>query len=444
MQSEVSEISPIKVEVKVEVPWERVSKDLDQSFAKLAKTAKVRGFRPGKVPRNMVKKLFGKQVRAEVTSTLIQAGLIHAVEEHELQIVSEPNLEQEPAIADGEPLAFTATIEIRPTLESVELDGLEIKHISPKATEEAVDERLLELRKQNADFREPDPIRGAQDGDRISVDFVVSVDGEVQEELGGQDREIQLGDDSFLDELEVGMKGMKPDETKEIEVPFPEEHPNELLQGKTATFAVTVKALHERILPEEDDELAKDAGDYETLDELKKAIRDEIQEKLDKRDENEIREKLIDAVLAKNEIEVPPSMIKEQQQRLIYDMAQFAQMFGQQMGPDMLEGLPARAERRVRAGLILGALARLNDLTVDDEAVDAELADIADKTGKHIAKVRVEYRGERRDQLENELLDRKIMAFLKEKATILEEADEPEETAEAAGATDVKEEETSE
>ena len=137
-------------------------------------------------------------------------------------------------------------------------------------------------------------------------------------------------------------------------------------------------------------------------------------------------------------------MIKEQQQRLIYEMAQFAQMFGQQMGPEMLEGLPARAERRVRAGLVLGALARLNDLTVDDDAVDAELADIAEKTGKHIAKVRVEYRGERRDQLENELLDRKIMAFLKEKATILEEEDAPDETAEASDATDEKEEEKSE
>jgi len=426
VQSEVSEISPIQVEVKVEVPWERVSKDLNQSYSKLAKTAKVRGFRPGKVPRGMVKKLFGKQVKSEVTSSLIQAGLIYAVEEHELQICGEPNLEQEPAIADGEPLAFTATIEVRPTIEAIDVDGLEIKHISPKATDEAVDERLQELRKQNADFREPDPIRGAKDGDRITVDFVVKVDGEVQEELGGEDREIQLGDDSFLDELEQGMKGMKPEESKDVDVPFPEDHPNDLLRGKTATFTITCKALHERILPEEDDELAKDAGDYETLGELKQAIRDEIQEKLDKRDENEIREKLIDAVLAKNEIEVPPSMIKEQQQRLIYEMAQFAQMFGQQMGPEMLEGLPDRAERRVRAGLVLGALARLNDLTVDDDAVDAELQDIAEKSGKHIAKVRVEYRGERREQLENELIDRKIMAFLKEKATILEEEDEPE------------------
>jgi trigger factor len=424
VQSEVSEISPIKVEVKVEVPWERVSKDLNQSYSKLAKTAKVRGFRPGKVPRGMVKKLFGKQVKAEVTGSLIQAGLIHAVEEHQLQIVSEPNLEQEPAIADGEPLAFTATIEVRPTIDAIDVDGLEIKHISPKATDEAVDEKLQELRKENADFREPEPMRGAKDGDRITVDFVVKIDGEVQEELGGEDREIQLGDDSFLDELEEGMKGMKPEESKDVDVPFPEEHPNELLRGKTATFTITCKALHERILPELDDELAKDAGDYETLDELKQAIRDDLQEKLDKRDENEIREKLIDAVLAKNEIEVPPAMVKEQQQRLIYEMAQFAQMFGQQMGPEMLEGLPERAERRVRAGLVLGALARLNDLTVDEDAVDAELQDIAEKTGKHIAKVRVEYRGERREQLESELIDRKIMAFLKEKATILEEEDE--------------------
>jgi len=444
VQSEVSEISPIEVEVKVEVPWERVSKDLNQSYTKLAKTAKVRGFRPGKVPRGMVKKLFGKQVKAEVTSSLIHAGLLHAVEEHELQIVSEPNLPEEPAIAEGEPLTFTATMEVRPTIEAIAVDDLEIKHISPQVTDEAIEERLTELRKQNADFREPDPMRGAEEGDRITVDFEVKVDGEVEEELGGEDREIQLGDDSFLDELEEGMKGMKPGEATDVEVPFPEEHPNEILRGKTATFTITCKGLHERLLPELDDELAKDAGDYETLDELKQAIRDELQEKLDKRDESQLREKLIDAVLAKNEIEVPPAMIKEQQQRLIYEMAQFAQMFGQQMGPEMLEGLPERAERRVRAGLVLGALARLEGLTVDDDAVDAEMQDIAEKTGKHIAKVRVEYRGERREQLENELLDRKIMAFLKEKVTILEEEDDEPETDEGSDATDENEEEKSE
>ena len=436
MQSEVSEISPIKVEVKVQVPWDRVSQDLDKSYAQLAKTAKVRGFRPGKVPRHMVKKLFGKQVRAEVTGNLIQAGLIHAVEEHELQIVSEPNLEQEPAINDGEPLEFTATIEVRPKLESIDLEGLEVKHISPKVTDEAVNERLEDLRKQNADYREPDPMRGAKDGDRITVDFQVSVDGEVQEELGGEDRELQLGDDSFLDELEEGIKGMQPGETKKVDVPFPADHPNELLRGKVAVFEITAKTLHERLLPDLDDELAKDAGDYETLDELKAAIREELQGKLDQRDQNELREKLIGAVLKKNPIEVPPSMIKEQQQRMLYEMAQFAQMFGQPMGPEMLEGLDERSERRVRAGLVLGAIARLNELTVDDDAVDAELQEIAEKTGKHIAKVRVEYRGERREQLENELLDRKIMAFLKDKVTILEEEDAPEDATEGENESD--------
>ena len=436
MQSEVSEISPVKVEVKVEVPWERVSQDLDKSYAKLAKTAKVRGFRPGKVPRQMVEKLFAKQVKSEVASSLIQQGLIKAVEEHDLQICSEPSIDSEPAINKGEPMSFKAVIEVRPTIEAIDLDGLEVKHITPKATDEAIDERLNELRKQNADFREPDPIRGAKDGDRITVDFTVSVDGEVQEQLGGEDREIQLGDDSFLDALEEGMKGMKPGESKKVDVPFPADHPNEVLKGKTAEFELTVKALHERLLPEADDELAKDAGEYETLDELKTAIREELQEKLDRRDENELREKLIDAVLAKNAIEVPPAMIKEQQQRMLYEMAQFAQMFGQQMGPEMFDGLGERAERRVRAGLVLGALARLNDLTLDDAAVDAEIADIAEKTGKHIAKVKVEYRGERREQLESELIDRKIMAFLKEKATILAVQDAPEETAAAPEATE--------
>ena len=420
MQSDVSHISPVLVEVKVEIPWDRVNQNLNAEYTKLGRTAKIRGFRPGKVPRHVLKQLFGKQIDAEVTGTLVEEGLMAAVQKHALQIVAQPTVEDPSPIKKGEPFQFTAKVEVRPTIDSIVLDGLEVWQPKNEIKDEAIDAEVERLRKQHADLREPDPMRPAKDGDQLTIDYRLLVDGEPLEDFAQEGRDVVLGEGDILDELNAGLQGVQPGETRNIELPFPDDHPNEDLQGKTGVFEVKVTALRERLLPAIDDELAKDCGDFETYLELRLDIRKRMQETADQRSQAELKEKLIDKLIDINDVPVPPSMIRQQQQQMLYEMMQFAQMLGQQMGPDQLEGMEERAERRVKAGILLGALARIEGLEVDEAAFDAKLMEMAEQSGKHIAKLRVEYSGERRESLLNQILEEKIMAFLQTKATVHE------------------------
>ncbi len=420
MQSQVSEISPVLVEVKVEVPWDRVEKDLKSSFDKLARTAHVKGFRPGKAPLHVVKQLFRRQVHAEVAGTLIEQGLMSAVQKHEIQIVAQPQVREAPEIKDGTPFEFKAQIEVRPTIEKVVLDGIEVFRDYRPVTDELVDERIEKLREQNADLVEPEPMRPAQKGDQLTIDYEVSVAGEKKPEMAATGRTVDLGSGRLLEAFEAGLLGTKPDDTKDITVEFPEDASNEELRGKTVVFHVSVKELRERVLPDVDDEFAKDVGDYESLAKLKETISKELADEAERRSESSVRDQIVDAVVAKNDIPVPPSLVQQQQQQMMREIITLMQITGQQPGQmgEFLKDMEKRAERRVKAGILLGALARQEKIEVGEADVEAKLAEIAQSSGKHIAKVRVEYQGERRESLESQLLETKLMAMLKERVTI--------------------------
>ena len=431
MQSQVSELSPVRVQLKVQVPWEQVQKGLDAEFSKLARTAKVRGFRPGRVPKHIVKRLFGPQVRSQVAEQLIERGLMAAVTEHSLPIVEPPEVLTDATVVDGAPFEFTAEVEVRPTIDKVVTEGLAI-HVPPAKIDEAqVDAVLEELRDSHAELREPEPMRPAQAGDQLTISYALRLDGEEDDEFETEERDIVLGDDDLLDAFSDGLLGTQPGDERTIEITFPDDHPNERLQGKHGVFKVQVKALKERLKPDLDDEFAKDCGDFETLEELRQTLRDRLQEDATRRREAQIKERLIDKLVELNDIPLPPALVREQKQQMLYEKFTFAQVLGRQLGPDDLEGLDERAERRVKAGLLLAALARIEGIEIGDDAVEAKLQEIAEQSGKHIAKVRAEYAGEEREALESSLLEERLTDWLKSKATI-EEREEP--TEEPAGA----------
>ena len=434
MQSQVSELSPVLVEVKVQVPWERVQKDLDATYRELGRTAKVRGFRPGKVPPNVIKQLYGKQVRAQVSGSLIEQGLMHAVQEHEIAIVAQPEVEPG-AVKKGEPFSFTAKVEVRPRIDSIDTKGLTLFRPPVDVEDDAVNAEVERLRLEHADIQVPDPARPAKDGDVLTLDYTVSVDGEPQPDLAAQDRQVELDNPALMVELRDGLTGVKPGETKDVTVPFPEDHDNPKLAGKDALFSVTVKEIHERLLPELDDEFAKDCGDFETLLELRLKIREHLEDGAKRQGEASLRESAITALIAQNEVPVPDAMVAEQRQAMLYEMMQFAQMTGQPFSPQMMEGIDERATRRVKAAILLGALAKQHELRVEDSDVDAKLAEIAEQSGKHVAKVRSEYQGQARQQLESQLLEDKIMAHLLKEATVKDghpPTEEPKATKKAA------------
>ncbi len=419
MESSVNEISSVLVEVKVEVPWDVVQKDLESNFKKLTRTARIKGFRPGKAPAKIIRKLYSKQVKAEVAGALIEKGLLNAVEKHELHVVAQPEVE-EPTITDGEAMTFTAKIEVRPKVSSVDFKGLELYRSSTEIEESAIDEEVERLREMNAEIQVPDPMRPAKAGDQLLFSYEVSIDGEAKPEMASENRPAELGTGNLLPEFEEGLLGLSPGEEKEIEVEFGDDNPNEELKGKKAVFQIKLAELKEKLLPDLDDEFAKDCGEYETLTELRAKTRENLEQTATQRAEMEMKDQVVDRLVDKNEIEVPPSMVKEQQQQMFYEFAQFMQMSGGGGGlsPDMFEGMEDRARRRVRAGILLGALARQEKVEVNDDDVDAKLGAIAEETGKNVAKVKVEYKGEKREQLESQLLEQKLMDILLEAATI--------------------------
>ncbi|MFW6066888.1 MAG: trigger factor [Myxococcota bacterium] len=421
MQSQVTEIDPVTVEVKVEVPWEQVQKDLNTNFDQIAKTAKIRGFRPGKVPRKVVRQMFGRQVKGEVAASLVEKGLIEAIQEHDIHPVARPDVDA-PTIEEGQPWSFTAKVEVRPKLEEVNLEGLELHRTPVEVSDAQVDEEIERMRQEHAELVVPEPMRPAKAGDELTIDYTVLLDGEPKEDMGATDRKVELGADRLIPEFEQGLEGTQPGDEKRIEVTFPEDHGREDLQGKTAVFEVTVKELREKVLPEVDDELAKDVGDYETLLELRLDIRKRLEATAQQRAEAELKEQAIDKLIEVNEVPVPPAMVQSQQQQMMYELAALMQMSGQggPLGDDLHERMQARAERRVRAVILLGALARQQGIEVTEQDVDDKLTRMAEESGKHVAKVKAEYHGERREALENQLLEEKLMDFLLSKAHIKE------------------------
>ncbi len=422
MQSEIRQISPVLVEVTVEVPWDRIHKDLNDTYKEIGKTARVRGFRPGKVPKNILKQVYGRQAAAQVTGTLVEQGLMHAVQEHELHIVAQPEMEEPPALEQGKPLTFKAKVEVRPKIDEVATDGLEVWQKPIDIPDEDVDREVEQLRNQHGEIQVPDPMRPAKDGDLITIDYTVSVDGEAKDDLGAEGRQVEIDDDHLLPALKEGLVGMKPDDEKTVDIKFEDDHPNPDLQGKTAQFAIKANELHEKLLPELDDEFAKDCGDYETLLELRLKIREGLEGSAKQRGDAELKDQLIEGLIQANDIPVPPSMVQQQQQQMMYEMAQFMQMAGQQGAPgaDFFSGIEERAQRRVQAGILLGSLARQEGIEVSEADLDAKFQEIADQTGKHIAKVRADYQEAQREQLESQLLEEKVMALLTERAKINE------------------------
>jgi trigger factor len=244
MQSEIREISPVLMEVTVEVPWDRIEKDLNDTYREIGKTARVRGFRPGKVPKNVLKQVYGRQAAAQVTGTLIEQGLMHAVQEHELHIVAQPEMEEAPRLEQGKPLTFKAKLEVRPKIDEVTMEGLEAWQKPIEVLDEDIDAEIERLRRQHAEIQAPDPARPAKLGDLLTIDYTVTVDGKAKVDLGAEGRQVEIDDEHLLPALKDGLLGMKPGDEKTIDVAFEDDHPNPDLRGKTAEFSVKISTTN--------------------------------------------------------------------------------------------------------------------------------------------------------------------------------------------------------
>lgn len=421
MESQISEISPVLVQVSVEVPWLDVEKAIEGNYSQLGRTAKVKGFRPGKVPRSVLKQLFGARVKQEVLNNLVELGLSNAVSKHQLAVVNVPPLETAPELKQGEPLAFTAKLEIRPKIDKVDIEGIALTREAVNIPEEAIDKELEGLRQQHAELTAPSEPRAIQEGDVVTCDYTVSVDGVGRPDLAASSRPIDTAG-GLLPELKAGLIGKSVNDQVRIELNFPTEQGGEFA-GKPGVFDITVKEIKAKVLPELDDEFAKDL-EYASLDELRAKTRERLEASARSSAESALQEQLIEKVLEKNPIELPPSLVAQQEQAMLQEYVRMIQMTGQapNLGGDFLTETKDNAQKRVRAALLLGAIASQQNIRVEAADLDKRLEEMAQRSGKHVAKLKAELQGERREALESQILEAKLLEYLLSQATITEAA----------------------
>jgi len=417
MESQVSELSPVLVELSLTVPWTRINDGLEAAFKQVQKRAKVRGFRPGKVPRHVVKQMMGKDVRDEVTANLVQECVSAAIKEHTLDAVAVTHVD-ETSIVDGQPLAFKAKLEVRPKIEKLEVSNA-VERTIPTVTNAELDAEIERLRQNAAELASPEPMRPSKGDDILTIDYKVSVDGNEREGMTAEARKISLGGKGLLPELEAGLTGKSPGDVVDVEVNFPDDINAEDLRGKKATFHVTVREVQERVVPALDDDFAKDL-EFESLDAMKASVKERLMDTAKGRSEANLNEALVEALIDKNPIPVPPSMTVREQQHMLQELVSYQRMLGQQFpfNEDMKADLEKRAERKVRAALLLGEIAKNEKLEISAADLDTRFKALAENTGKHIAKVRAEYQGEKRQELEQDILQGKLLEYLRSKATI--------------------------
>jgi trigger factor len=418
MQVTVEKLSPVLVELQVEVPADQVRTEVERAYSALARTARVRGFRPGKAPRAVLAHIFGGRVHQEVAQKLMDETLGKAIADQQLQQLTQPAIA--PAeLRPEEAFSYKARFEVRPDIASVTWEGLEAKRPPTTATDAMIDAEIADLRRQHSTLQTPDPERPAKAGDVGTVSFFVEVEGRA-EPSKTEEIEIEIGAGEVMPEIEQAVTGMRPAETKDVALAYPAQHQSAELRGKKATFHLTLKDLKERILPEVDDELAKDCGE-ESLAALRASVKTRIERELKQRADDSVAEQLVFELCKANAVPVPPSLIEQQAQQTERDLVATGRRQGQRvdLNADLKARVRADAEMKVRAGLLMAEIARLKQVQVTDEDVEKGYAELAEQTGKNVAKVKAEHRDpKKREQLLAMILEDKILDILEGAAKI--------------------------
>lgn len=420
MDVQVEQLSPVLVEFSVTVENARVKQELDKAFADLGKRAKVRGFRPGKAPREVLNQLYGGSVTNDVASKLVDESLNQALAQKNVQPLSQPQIEVKSISAKTE-LVYKARFEVRPEIVNLKWEGLDATKPIVKLEDKQVDDALESVRKQLSTLVTPEPMRAAKTGDVITIDFVATVDGKQIEDSKGVTTE--LGDGRFVKELEDAIIGASIGDKRDVDVEFPVTHANPALQGKKGHFAITLTDVKERKLPALDDELAKDAGKFDNLDALKADIREKLTKQLNDAAEQQLVTTLVASLCNANPVQAPSALVQQQAQITLGELQQQARRSGQRinMTEELQRQIMADSDVKVRAGLLMAEIAKLQGVQVNDDDIEAGLKDLAAETGKNVAKLRVEYRDQnKRQMLLGMIIEDKVLDLMIAKANVKE------------------------
>ena len=425
MSVQVENLEKNMAKLTIEVPAEELEKALEKAYQKQKSRISLPGFRKGKVPRQMVEKMYGADVFYEdAANALIPQAYSEAYDECDLQIVSQPEIDIT-QIEKGKPFIFTALVATRPEVTLGEYKGLEVDKVSTRVTQKEVDAKIQEEAEKNA--REVVVTdRPVADGDEVILDFEGFVDGEAFEGGKGENYPLTIGSGSFIPGFEEQLVGAEAEKEVEVKVTFPEDYHAEELKGKEAVFKCTVHEIKAKELPEIDDEFAAEVSEFDTLEEYKADVKAKIKEQKAADGKRNQEDQAVEQAVKNAEYEIPQPMIDTQTTQMVEDFAQRIQSQGITLeqyfqftgltAEKMMEDMKPQAIKRIETRLVLEAIAKAENIEITDEKVDEELAKMAESYKMEVEKLK-EFMGENeKKQMKEDLAVQEAVTFLVENA----------------------------
>jgi trigger factor len=425
MQVHVEDISSVQKKITIEIPVERVNEEVDKAYAAIQKKAKLQGFRPGKAPMQLIKRTYSDAMRDDVMRRLYQQTLYKALDEHKVEPIDSPTIESD-ILEPGVPFKYSAIIEVMPTILLNEYTGLTVNKEIYVEKPENIDAELKRMQENMALMIPLDEDVAAENGHTVSVDYSVTVEGSPEESSGAQTAEAEVGSNRLIAGFEEQLVGLKAGDSKEFTLDLP--NGDNALEAKKGVFAVTVKEIKRKELPELNDEFAQQFGEYDSIDELR-AKMGEYHDKHEKeRIENEFKERIIQALIQKNPLDVPESMVKRQLDHMFENLKN--RLKSQQMSLEMM-GLDADSFRarfrddaidKVRGGLLLMALVEKENVTVSDEDLSTHYEKIAAGNPEMLDRIKEYYstNANAKNSIISEIKEDKAITFLIDRAVVTE------------------------
>lgn len=425
MSLQVERLEKNMAKLTIEVPAEELEKALQKAYQKNKNRINVPGFRKGKVPRQMIEKMYGPEIfYDDAANALIPDAYSAAVDECELKLVSRPSIEVV-KIEKGQPFIFTAEVAVKPEVTLGQYKGIEVEKIDTTATEEEITAEVDKERENNSRTITVED-RSVQDGDMTVIDFEGFVDGVAFDGGKGTDYPLTIGSGAFIPGFEEQLVGAEIGKELEVNVTFPEEYHAKDLAGKAAVFKCTVKEIKVKELPEADDDFAKDVSEFDTMEEYKADLKKKVEERkvadAKAKKEDAVIEKIIEGAV----MEIPEAMIETQAEYLVDDFAQRLQMQGMSMDqymqytgttPEaMTNQMKPQAKKRIESRLVLEAVAAAENIEIDDEAIEAEMNRMAEAYKMELDKIKELISEEEKKNMREDLSIQKAIELVTESA----------------------------
>ncbi len=424
VEVKMEELSPVKKRISLEIPWSEVKNELDAVYREVGKKARLKGFRPGKIPRKVLETYYKEQAEGETATNIVNKYYWQTLEEKGIVAVSQPEINQE-GLKENTAFSFSASFETEPEFEPKGYKGIELEKEKIQVTDSDMEKRMDEIRQMFATMEEIKDDRPAVNGDFVVIDFAGSLDGELFEELKASDYYLEIGSQKFVPGFEEQLIGMKNGETKSINVVFPEDYHEKKFAGKEIVFNVTVKNIKEKKLPEIDENFIKNFERYNSIEDLKADVRKTLEEKFQRLAETNLQNSITEALIKENDFEVPPSLLERQ----IYYMMADTQKRMTSAGMDeknamelsfkMHDKFKDDAVKIVKSFLLLKKIAEKESLIVEESDMEKYIQELAVRYGRDYESLRKMYDNEeRKDNLKIELMQKKAFDFIEKNANI--------------------------